>query len=403
MGLLGKMVIFICVLFFTGALAELKLQITYKTDAFRLNDAAISHVVLNALKTELAQAAYSEGFVYVYSKQNGKEQYLVVNLLKPNTFGITSFRLDLYDSKVVLITPDYVEEEPLDPSVCSTCPDPELQVVVAYITDFASTPPEANRVKDALTKAGIKFVLLKDSEESKTSILKYLACPKLIMWARVGHGAASGAIMFGYKGQGGSLTTKDVTTAPFKDLIKGKYYPFNCCFVGGNKNTFGKGMISSGAIWMCAGDDVTIYAGSSEPVWANFTIDVCTKSSEVIATFDKYMRPQTKDKWRYQSQGSGPYYPFQQQTALLTPSSSGANSFFSLSVTSNTVNFNQAQGTISIYGLTGKLIHEINSTTNQTAWDRTTTNNQSINAGMYIAVLTDKSKNKIKKPFTILK
>lgn len=404
MRLAAKMMIFLVMLFLIVAFAEIPLTVAYKTDAFRFGEDNIKLLVLDALKIKLTEQDYSEGFVYAYSKQEGKEQYLVVNLLKPDTYGITSFRLDLNNQRVARVIPGYVEEEPLDPSVCGTCPDPELRVILAYITDFPnSTVPAVNKVKDALTAAKIKFILLKDSEESKTSVLNYLSCPKMIVWGRVGHGGTNGAIMFGYKGQSGSLTTKDITTAPFKDVIKGKYYPFNSCYVGGNRNTFGRGLISSGAVWMCAGDDVTIYAGSSEPVWANFLVDVCTKNTEVIATFDKYMKT-AKDKWRYQSIGTGPYYPFQDQTVVKAPVMSNVkDNVFSLSVNSTAVTFNHVPGTISIYTVAGKLIYEILSTQPRTSWNCNSFNNQNVDAGIYVAVLKYNRNNRIQKLFRIVR
>ncbi|MBN1982405.1 MAG: hypothetical protein JW795_12805 [Chitinivibrionales bacterium] len=380
-------ILFVIAVFLMPSFGNIPLQITYKTGVRQLDEESVKQLVFNGLKSVLAQSSYSEGFVHVYDKNNDKEQYLVVTLLKPESFGIESFRLDVYHQQIVRVTAGYLEEEPLDPSVCGTCPDPELQVVISWATDFKkTTEPSVQKVDKALTDAKIKHVVLVDAQESKSAMLNYLSCPKLAIWGRVGHGATNGSIMFGYKGQNGNLTTKDVTSAPFKDVIKGKYFPFNSCFIGGNKNTFGKGLITGGAVWMCGGDDVSVSTGSSEPVWANFLVDVCTKNAEVIATFDKYMKT-AKDKWRYQSQGTGPYYPFQGQTQIALPSgTSTMDHAFSIHSGNNTVTFLNAPGKIVIYSLSGKSLVELQSLGNRAVLDLNgeTTNLQT---GVYIAAI----------------
>jgi hypothetical protein len=400
-----KTVIILFALSLAGVFATgLSLHVNYKTDAFRLPEETVKKLVIDALATQLSMQNYSEGFISLYSKNASKEIYLTVYLLMDGVFGITGFRLDIENEHIVRVIPDYVEEEPLDPMVCGTCPDPELQVVVAYVTDFLSTTmPSVTKTKDALIKAGVKFVLLKDNEESKTSMLNYLSCPKMVMWSRIGHGSTSGAIMFGPKGLSGSLTTKDVTSAPYKDAIKKKFFPFNCCYVGGNKNTFGKGMISSGASWMCAGDDVSIATGTSEPVWANFMVDVCTKNAEVIASFDKYMKT-ARDKWRYQSASTGPYYPFQVNTSVDQYTIAKIkNGVFSVSIHAHQVVFNQMPGSVSIYTLEGQMVHQFYSAQNTGVWNLQTVNNRQANAGIYVAILKSSGKSIQQKLFRIVR
>lgn len=394
---------FLLVLLSTLSFAVPKLEFTYTTDAFRIDEADLTDLVIKALQSELDVDQFNEGFCTIYSKQERQEEYIVVNLLRPNQYGITTYRLDLHENAIIRATPDYIEEEPLDPNVCGTCPDPELELVFAYITDYpSSTQPAVDKVIAALKNAKVKYAVLKDAEESKQSILNYLACPKLVMWGRIGHGGSNGAIQFGYKGKSGSLSTKDITTSPFKEVLKGRYFPFNCCYVGGNKNTFGKGLISSGGIWMCAGNDVTIGAGSSEPVWANFMIDVCTKNTEVIATFNKYMK-NAKDKWAYQSQGSGPFYPFKEATAL-TPFQPIPQSpaDFTISVASSRVNFSHLPGSITIFSPSGKIIRQLGSSMGQTSWSLADGAHHRVPAGTYIAVLTTEKQMGIQRMFSIV-
>lgn len=385
--------------FFFIAGASTRFEIVYKTDVLRFEQQQVIQLVSDALDLSNSQSRYSEVNVFIYSKQAGAENYFVVNLHKPNSYSITSYRLDISNASVVKVTKDYVEEEPLDPGVCGTCPDPEVEVLVCYITQFTSCKPNADKVVNALIAAKIKHALLIDNQENKTSILNYLSCPKLKVYGRIGHGYAPGSIGLGKANSGVSLTTKDITTAPFKDLVKGKTFPLNSCEVGGNNNTFGKGLISSGAKWMYAGDDCTIYAGSSEPVWANFMIDVCTKKAEIIATYTKYMT-NAQDKYRYQTSGPAPLYVFE-ATGISGSKISEHNSTFSISTNSQSITFNAYPGTLSVYSITGKLLYQNTLTSSPYIWDMKAHDGAAVNSGNYIAVVNDGDSKNTMQPFII--
>lgn len=287
-------------------------EIIYNTADRRMNDAAIVELVNNFLTIENNNENYSEVDISIYSKCFGSNYYFVVELFKSNQWGVASYKLNIEDNQIKSVEPDYVEEDPIDENFCASCPDPEVQVILGLSVSEApqTVQPAQKKVEEALRKANIKFKSLVDSEESKTSVLNYLSCPKLVLYGRIGHGMPS-SIKLGKKGSWTNITANDVSSEPFKSVITGKVFPFNSCYVGGMQATFGRSLVKSGGKWMCGGDDVELGMGSSEPTWTKFMQDICN-NEEVGATFNKQMK-NAKDKWRAQSNGNGPIYPFKQQ------------------------------------------------------------------------------------------
>lgn len=297
---------------FTFSHAAPNYEVNYKSQNFCMSQEKIIELANDTLHINSGTTVYSDAIIYAYSKNDGKENYLVVDLLQPNQFGISTTRLDVDVDQycVTKIQEDYVEEEPLDPYACGTCPDPDVQVLIAYITEFqSSTLPAVNKAESAFTKAKLKVKKLKDGEENKNSLLDWLSCPKLIMWTRVGHGNVN-VIRFGPKGSNGNMSADEFLKDPFKSVIKGKYYPFCSCYVaGGQKAVVGRNLIKSGGRWMCGGDDVPLYVGPAESAWANFLVEICN-GTEVASAFDKQLRNLSNNKWGCQSDNKGPYYPF---------------------------------------------------------------------------------------------
>ncbi|MBN1982107.1 MAG: hypothetical protein JW795_11285 [Chitinivibrionales bacterium] len=384
---------------FAAANAAINYEVIFKTDAIRLSSQTITTLVDQAMQSSTL-SQYSKGYIFVYSKQEGAEDYFVLDLYKDNTLGFKSYRLDYYDSKIVCVTEDYIEESPLDSRVCGTCPDPDVEVIIAYITQFNMIKPACVKAGQDFNNAGIKTVMLEDNQENKTSILNYLSCPKLKVWTRIAHGT-QGAIGLGSASSGVRLTTKDVTTAPFKDVIKGKFYPFTSCYVGGNQNTFGKGLISAGGLWMCAGDDVEIQAPSGTSTWSKFIPEVIIKKAEIIATFNKYMK-NAADKWRFQSSGAGSYYVFGQTTVSSEQTVVSQNSL-SIFCSPQSVTFNSVNGALAIFNASGKRIFKTGNVGTTYVWDKSADGNTQIGTGTYIAVIDQGMQGMTAKPFTIAK
>ncbi|MBN1980176.1 MAG: hypothetical protein JW795_01505 [Chitinivibrionales bacterium] len=384
---------------FVAANAAINYEVIFKTDVVRQSPETITALVDQAMQDkEIAQ--YSKGYIFVHSKREGRENYFVLDLYKDDALGFKSYRLDCYDSKIVCITEDYIEESPLDPNTCGTCPDPEVEVIIAYITQFNMIKPACVKAGQDLNNAGVKTVMLEDDKENKTNILNYLSCPKLKVWTRIAHGT-QGAIGLGSASSGVKLTTKDVTTAPFKDVIKGKYFPFASCYVGGNSNTFGKGLVSSGALWMCAGDDVEIQAPSATTTWSKFIPDIILKKTEIIVTFNKYMK-NTSDKWRFQSSGASTYFVFD-QTDVSSQQSVVSRNPLSIFCLPQSVTFSSVNGTLTIFNISGKRIFNAGTVDNTYIWNKSAQGNTQIGMGTYIAVIDQGKQGVTSKSFTIAK
>jgi hypothetical protein len=213
----------------------------------------------------------------------------------------------------------------------------------------------ANAVASAYKTAGIKTVQLSGSAESLASIKAYLTCPKLRLWAQIGHGAQGGAIQLGSMEAMGY--TPDVTN--IKTSIKGKYYIFNCCYVGGS-NIFSTTMMNCGATFLSAGDNAEVWSGTSEPAWQKMCQAVGPDKKEVIESFNSCLKVDLKDPWGYRAAGNGPFYVF--PLTGVTTENNKKNNLFTMSVNSRTITINLYVNTsvpakIEIYTLSGKLVY----------------------------------------------
>ena len=196
-------------------------EIIYKTDNFVMDQSQIKTAVKGALDFAHLLSGYSNAFVFACSKQDGAENYLIVRLFRG--YSGKAYRLDIVDYKVTKVTEDYVEEAPVSPDYCVTCPDPSVEVLISYSTEQGGTAIQPCKdVINALKNTGIKHAVLVDNEENKTSVLNYLSCPKLKVWGRIGH-ALQGSLGLGTEKNIEDLTTRDIQRSPFKEVIKTRF------------------------------------------------------------------------------------------------------------------------------------------------------------------------------------
>ncbi len=218
----------------------------------------------------------------------------------------------------------------------------------------------ANALTQTLKNAGLNTVQLSGGNETLSAVSAYLTCPNLILWAQIGHGAAGGAIQLGSMAPMGYPDVNRIGSS-----IQGKFYIFNCCYVGGS-NIFSTTMMNNGASFLCAGDNAFIYSGTCEPAWKNMCEAVAINNEEVITSFNKYLKlGDPSNPWGYRDDGNGPYTLF--ATATKTPQKLKNNDLFSVSVTFHTIGIHTGAKdlTVALYTASGKQVYvaEINSPT----------------------------------------
>jgi len=402
MSIFYKSSIVIITLCFTLLQAAIQYEIEYKNNnSQRYGDATIRTLVSKALDPEHASIPIGSVRVHVYSKNNGKENYFHVTLFYSSAYGSKSYRLDIAHGKVVNIVEKYSEESDYDDGYCGECPDEKVQVLLSniYAPAFPLAESKTTEVADACQKANIKVVRLRNKDESLKNVLDYLACPKLRIWGRIGHGSETG--------EANLLSGEDFTVNTIqsnKALIKGKIFPFNSCYIGGN--SFAQAMVDAEAMFICAGDNVEIWTGSSEPVWAAFSIDIITNKKELVEAFNLHMK-NAKDKWGYKTSGTGPFYVTWDNTGISAPGASTPSDIFSIMVNPNNIvlNLSSMKGAskLFIYTLTGELLYSQTSVTPQIVWDMKNQQGGKIKNGMYIAIVNNSTQKAAKKKFSIIK
>lgn len=214
-------VIFMCAL----ALAGIRYDVIYKNDTPGMSEKAVEEIISLALDLNEESAPYFQATVGVYTKAGGDEDYFVVTLLRSDCYLATVYRLDYRDAEIVAEISDYVEENH-EEELCGTCPDPEVEVLISYIEDalFPGSIQHGWGTYQMALGEGLNTVLLIGHRETKSAVIDYLACPKLKVWGRIGHGTENSITFNDYQGK---LTTSDL--AGLSGDIKGKTFIFNSC------------------------------------------------------------------------------------------------------------------------------------------------------------------------------
>ncbi|MBN1984311.1 MAG: T9SS type A sorting domain-containing protein, partial [Chitinivibrionales bacterium] len=316
------------------------------------------------------------------------EQYWVSYLYQYGIYGFSCYRLDFANSKVVSIASDYVEDDPTDRDYVGTCPDPEVQVLLAHLVQsgLEGARVHTEKARNYLQAANIKVVMLVHSQETKTAVKNYLACPKLKVWGRIGHGSTSAIQLCG----GGSWTSSDNSAC--KEQLKGKAVVFNSCQC--HNSPFEPSMTGTGVMFYAAGD--INLSGGKEGVFSDWVKLACVdKKGCDVAMNEAISKNSYPNAWGQSGNGAKPWLiDFGGNTSIIN--NMIINKDFSFVVNHNTIIFNNASSKIAIYNLAGQLINQISPEKTGVV----SLNNQT--AGTYMAVMNSGTAT-ISKSFTIVK
>ena len=389
-------VIFMCAL----ALAGIRYDVIYKNDTPGMSEKAVEEIISSALSLNEESAPYFQATVEVYTKAGGDEDYFVVTLFRSDCYLATVYRLDYRDAEIVAVISDYVEENH-EEELCGTCPDPEVEVLISYIEDalFPGSIQHGWGTYQMALGEGLNTVLLIGHRETKSAVIDYLACPKLKVWGRIGHGTENSITFNDYQGK---LTTSDL--ASLSGDINGKTFIFNSCLC--HNPPFEPAMMDAGAYFF-AGGDISL-SGGKEGVFSSFFTKAIKQEMELTQAMDEAVSENNyPNAWGYSGDGSAPYYlEFGVTDVSNTPSIVTAD--FSILVTSDRVQFNTYRTSpvsiLSIFNPFGRLIYQDILSSEARTWNMTTTNGRKVTDGKYIAVIKDRAgTGSIEKTFTIIK
>ena len=388
------------IIIFVSALstAGITYSINCKDDALRMSDNTVEKLVSNSLGLEEDNAPYYRATVNVYTRDNGVADYFVTYLFRSDSYTAEVHRLDIEDTKVVAVTPDYIEESS-DEELCGSCPNPEVEVLISYIEDalFPGSIQHGWGTYQMALGEGLTTELLIGHRETKSAVVNFLACPKLKVWGRIGHGTKNGITFNDYQG---SLTSNDV--ARMADDIKGKTFIFNSCLC--HNPPFEPAMIDAGAYFYAAGD--ISLSGGKEGVLSSFFTKAIKQKKELTQAMDEAISENNyPNAWGYSGAGQPPYYLTFGVTDISNTSPVNTGSF-SIMVTADRVLFNtnmdNPTSMFYIYNPMGKLIYQDN-LLQAGSWDIISANGDRVTNGNYIVILKSKNdKNSIKRAFTIV-
>ena len=389
------------IVIFVSALstAEITYTINCKDDALRMSDNTVEQLVSEALGLQKDNVPYYRATVNVYTRDNSVADYFVTYLFRSDSYTSEVYRLDIEESKVVAVIPDYVEESS-DEELCGACPDPGVEVLISYIEDalFPGSIQHGWGTYQMALGEGLTTELLIGHRETKSAVVNFLACPKLKVWGRIGHGTKNGITFNDYQG---SLTASDI--ARMADDIKGKTFIFNSCLC--HNPPFELAMIDAGAYFFAAGD--ISLSGGKEGVFSSFFTKAIKQKKELTQAMDEAIQENNyPNAWGYSGAEQPPYYLTFGVTEI--PSTSAMNTeSFSIMVTADRVLFNTNMDNpiamFYIYNPLGKLIYQDN-LAQAGSWDLTTTDGREVTNGNYIVVLKSKTGEYIvKQVFTIVK
>jgi hypothetical protein len=378
--------------------AGIKFGINYNDDTRHISENTVVQLTSDALDLENNDALYFRATVNVYSGDGVDKDYFVVYLFRSDSYLAEVYRLDIDGSKVAGVIQDYVEESS-DEELCGTCPDPDVEVLISYIEDalFPGSIQHGWGTYQMALGEGLNTVLLIGHRETKSKVLNYLACPKLEVWGRIGHGTKNGVTFNDYQG---SLTANDVEK--IADDIEGKTFIFNSCLL--HNPPFEPAMIDAGAYFF-AGGDISL-SGGKEAVFSKFFTKAIKQKMELTKAMDEAISETNyHNAWGYSGNGGPPYY-LTFGVSDISNTVSDQHNNFSILVTSDMVFFNYGAplSKISIFNPVGKLIYRDNLLQGKNSWNMATSTGQNVPNGNYIAVIENQTGSEsVKKAFTIIK
>lgn len=374
--------------------ASVNFNVTRVLGKSNLSDQALAGMINNALNLDNGQVVYNSALVKLYNDAAAGQEYAVVFLYQPDSYLVTVFRLNIRESKVVSVIPDYVEDDPAGREVCSTCPDPEVQVVIAYLDNPSYPGAKTHGVKAFVTctTAHVKSVLLVGAKENKQTIKNYLACPKFKVWGRIGHGNTSMIQLC----DGSSFTTSDINSLAAN--IKGRSFVFNSCLC--HNSPFEPAMMNAGAYFYAAGD--ISLSGGKEGVFSAWVKKVVAENKALDLAMDEATTENNYPRaWGYSGKGTKPWkIDFSGTSISLAGNAPKPLGVFTVRVMPGQVYFSTGCD-ISIYNIFGQLMYRV-APENCGVWNMTSVSGQQVSSGTYTALYSNGT-NAGAKTFTILK
>jgi hypothetical protein len=174
-----------------------KVEVIFRKNVNSLSENSVRNIVEKALKDVLDADPYYKTITHVYSNDKGVPEFLVTYLLRSDCLLYESYKINLDKNTAILSiqknfeNPDVREES----KICSTCPDPDVEVYVESSMDGAPLGA-AEWVYSVALGAGYKTV--KDIQANATSARykQFITCPKIKCVVHVGHGNNEKGIMF---------------------------------------------------------------------------------------------------------------------------------------------------------------------------------------------------------------
>lgn len=377
--------------------AAITYEINYKRGVPSISDKKIEQMVSDALNLDKSTAPYYRSLVNVYARDSREDTYFVVYLYRSDSYTVTSFLLEVKDSRVVTVMTGYVEES-REEDVCGTCPDQTVEVLISYLEDalFPGAIQHGQKAYTDALAAGKKVALLIGIAETKSAVTNYLTCPKLRIWGRIGHGSTS-TIQLNDRT---NFTTSDISKNA--QYINGKTFVFNSCLC--HNDPFEPAMKSAGAYFFAAGD--ISLSGGREGVFSSFCKKAIAGKMELTQAMTQAVSENNyPNAWGYSGAGQAPYYLTFGQTGISNSALPAVNTV-TIKATGDKVLFqfidpSSPVSQISIFNSLGMLVYRDMISTTQSSWDLTLTNRQKIATGNYIAVYTSQT-GSVKKAFTVV-
>jgi hypothetical protein len=146
------------------------------------------------------------------------------------------------------------------------------------------------------TKAGYKVKTLLGTAETTSEIKKWLSCPNLILWGRIGHGSKTGVYL-----KDGLLPATYFNSLPATALNKKVIY-FNCCQT---HNPTLEPALRKAGVQKNIGGDTNLGIGTSEPVFVCWVGKVAKKGGIAASQASCYKELSNQMTGKFGISGTG--------------------------------------------------------------------------------------------------
>ncbi len=231
------------------------------------SEAKIIKSVAKELDLKSKKAKYHRGKIDVIDVDADKEgDFLIVCLLDRDRYGMDTTKIILGENYEFLhVERGYVMQsgdsstEWLPSDRACNCPDETVEILLSTCeTGIPTAVAGINYSYDVAVAAGYTAHKLMGSEENTVEIDKWLCCPNLKYWGRIGHGSTTGILVYD-----GTLSYTYFDSLPAGALL-GKSLYFNSCQVFNDPL---KSSILNKDAYKFIGGICNLYIGPSEEVF----------------------------------------------------------------------------------------------------------------------------------------